>query len=98
MRDTHYLDGPAEGIRIELSRAPEYLRVAVGDVGISPLARLTDKPDEGEDVVVYRRLGATPDGTGVGYATDEDFPPTDLHDNAAWRTAVESVIAERNTA
>jgi len=60
---TTFVDGPAHGAVLALTRAPIFLRVAISDqrVGnhkIDALDLLTDTPRPGERLFAYRRHGA----------------------------------------
>ena len=52
-----FLDGPAEGVRLELRAAPEALRVVIDHTGTwDALDQPGDEPRADETVFVYRRL------------------------------------------
>lgn len=52
---THFLDGPAAGVKLILQRAPQYLRVVRDPAGTwDALDQLDDAPDPGEVVFAYR--------------------------------------------
>jgi hypothetical protein len=52
---TFFVDGPAAGKRLDLRRAPLYLRVVIdADGGVDALDLLDDTPDPGEAIYVYR--------------------------------------------
>jgi hypothetical protein len=52
---TLFFDGPAAGTRLELRRAPLYLRVVINGQGeIDALDQLEDKPEPTEIIHVYR--------------------------------------------
>jgi hypothetical protein len=57
---TCFIDGPAEGVKLSLSRAPKYLRVVMKNIicgrGVSKwdaLDKLDDKPDPNETIYAY---------------------------------------------
>lgn len=87
MITAHFLDGPGEGMALELSRAPRYLRVAVGSAGVSALERLNAEPRADEDLHVYRLLGHH--GDSVGYATTDEIDGGDVRDTRDWRVSVQ---------
>lgn len=55
------LDGPAKGERLLLRRAPFFLRVTIRGKGksqrVDALDQISDRPQAGEQVHVYRRQG-----------------------------------------
>lgn len=55
-----FLDGPAAGARLNLRRAPLFLRVVLDAGGeIDALDQLTDEPRETEAIHVYRQVLGT---------------------------------------
>ena len=59
---TNFLDGPAAGVVLALSRAPRYLRVVHNPVeshrdGWDALDQLSDCPKSNETVYAYRMVG-----------------------------------------
>lgn len=53
-----FLDGPAEGVVLELARAPVYLRAVVNAAGVwDALDFPGDGPRDSETVYAYRRQG-----------------------------------------
>lgn len=53
-----FLDGPAQGVRLMLARAPIYLRVVRNHVGEwNALDQPDDTPEAGEAIFAYRRVG-----------------------------------------
>jgi hypothetical protein len=54
---TCFLDGPAEGVKLCLARAPLFLRAVVNDGAWDALDRVDDRPAPGETVWVYRLEG-----------------------------------------
>ena len=65
---TTFLDGPAQGQTLTLSRAPYFLRAVVSGGKWDALDGLEDKPADREMIFVYRLAGqpgmAMMDGTG----------------------------------
>jgi hypothetical protein len=54
----HFVDGPAEGTRLNLARAPYFLRVVIQPLGaVDALDQLDDEPLPGESIHVYRMVG-----------------------------------------
>lgn len=49
--------GPADGVTLDLGRAPLFLRVVVGPGGVDALDQLDDAPSPAESISVYRRNG-----------------------------------------
>ena len=94
-----FLDGPAEGKRLSLSRAPYFLRVVIDESGqVDALDQLHDTAREGEVAWVYYKtedLGSAVYCTrGKGcrheemaiYGLYSEQPPQDLLcDNDRWR-------------
>ena len=54
----HFLDGPAEGCKLQLGSAPPMLRVTKSPSGrIDALNHPFDEPHQTDEVYVYRRVG-----------------------------------------
>ena len=95
---TRFLNGPAQGQRLMLRRAPIFLRVVEVGGKWDALDQVEDTPAAGESIHVYR-LAAKPcnchiykRGGGGGFFTMADYQfvspqPADLEvrDLAAWR-------------
>lgn len=94
-----FLDGPAEGVELALSRAPMFLRVVVDETTLKwdALDQLDDTPGPSERVHVYRRDGGTGEtfactrGHGCAHSVDASYrhlPNVDgeqLRDMGRWR-------------
>jgi len=53
---SQFLDGPAEGVKLALRRAPLYLRVTYQSGEWDALDQLSDVPKAKESVYIYKRL------------------------------------------
>lgn len=92
-----FLDGPAEGVKLSLGRAPMFLRVVIDPGGnVDALEELEDRVRDGETAHVYQLAGDY--GTGfacmrgqgcraiAAYRLYAKQPSQDLlRDNKAWR-------------
>jgi hypothetical protein len=96
---TEFLDGPAEGAKLSLGRAPRLLRVVInGAAGVDALDQLDDQAERCESIYVYRLEGAPQHGFACSrskgcqllvfarYRLYHDQPDdATMRDNAAWR-------------
>lgn len=97
---TKFLDGPAVGVVLGLSRAPLLLRVVHNSDRKDPwdaLDQINDRPQWGETIHVYRQVSydghvhvcRRPRGGGyfaiATYTHIPDAPVADLRDTAKWR-------------
>ena len=96
---TTFLDGPAEGKRLALQRAPVFLRAVIDQDGtVDALDLLEDEPKGTETVYVYHRVPGTVSsaivcarGHGCRSMADAEYrlhdpqpPGATARDNALW--------------
>ncbi len=78
-----FLNGPAEGTVLELTRAPKLLRVVIDPRGkVDALDKLDDYPQDNETLHAYRRVGlptrfhlrsSRRSGCGFRYAAEYEY-------------------------
>lgn len=92
-----FIDGPAEGVQLDLARNPYYLRVVRGiDGKWDALDQLDDDPALGDEIFIYRRgetMGhvlMTPRKEScwlVDYEATDEIDPEGMEDPEAWKAA-----------
>jgi len=93
-----FKDGPAQGQKLMLKRAPIFLRVVEKDGKFDALDQLSDRPEPGEKIYAYKIIGEPTavhlyfgGGRGGWYAMAEygfcKTQPTDseMRTNEGWR-------------
>ena len=88
MTTAKFLNGPAAGKTLSLSRAPVLLRVVIGPGGrLDALAGLEDEPSDDERVLAYATHGEPGPDNAVTYILNPDQPTDNiLRQTEAWRS------------
>ena len=88
MNTARFLNGPAAGVKLTLSRAPVLLRIAIGRGGrLSALAGLDDEPSDDERILAYVTHGEPGQDNAITYILNPDQPTDNiLRQTEAWRS------------